>query len=159
MIKPIGRCSKLMKRYTVYLQRKTWYYKDVSSLQGLGVGLRGMIKPVIPGPARVCPIWVPREQAEWDSPWWSFPPPQRSFLQAGKDFLFWKSHSWTPHPLLPLLLFLASPRDFFPPAQHFADLFADGKVCSEVTLWLPNAKGGENKLGIWEQHIHSISSR
>ena len=40
-----------------------------------------------------------------------------------------------------------------------ADLFADGKVCSEVTLWLPNAKGGENKLGIWEQHIHSISSR
>lgn len=117
IIKPIGRCSKLMKRYMMYLQRKTWYYKDVSSLQGLRVGPRGMIKPVIPGPARVCPIWVPQEEAEWDSPWQSFLPPQRSFLQAEEDFLLWKSRSWTPHPLLPLLLFLASLRDFFPPAN------------------------------------------
>lgn len=72
MIKPTGRCSKLVKRYTVYLQRKTWYYKDVSSLQGLDVGLRGMIKPVIK--PRVwwqsleCLPSVPQEQVEWDSP-------------------------------------------------------------------------------------------
>lgn len=91
----------------MYLQRKTCYFTDVNSFQSFHVGLKGMLQSLMPGPAGVCPICPTQEQAEWDSSWWSFHPPQRSLLQTGEDFLPRKSHFRTWHPP-PSLAFLPS---------------------------------------------------